>query len=105
MDWNFFKTRRRISLEAFIAGAANEQEALSRFSAKRLENPPVKEIRAYFAKRLENPPIEEIKAHFAEVVTETVVTVPKQETTEQVDPVLAPVFAKRIKNASGTPGN
>ena len=105
MDWNFFKTRRRISLEAFIAGAANEQEALSRFSAKRLENPPVKEIRAYFAKQLETSPIEEIKVHVAEVVTETVVAVPEQEKTEQADPTPASAFAKRNRNASGTSGN
>lgn len=51
MNWNQYRKRRRgMSLESFVDGCSNEQEALERFSYRRIEDPPIEEIKLIFQK-------------------------------------------------------
>ena len=52
MNWNQYSKRRgKMSLEAFVSGCVNEQEAIERFAYRRIEDPPVDEIRKIFENR------------------------------------------------------
>ena len=54
MDWNYFKIRRRTTLEKFLNKASSEEEALEIFSRKGLTNIPLDEIKSLFDAKQSN---------------------------------------------------
>lgn len=92
MDWNYFKIRRRTTLESFLNGVTSEREALELFEKKRLSNPPIDEIRRLFAPKQVEPEIN----HIAQPSD----TVPPVTNANQ-----SPSPTKKVKAANGSVGN
>ncbi len=92
MDWNYFKIRRRTTLESFLSDVSSESEALELFEKKGLSNPPLAEIKQLFApKQVQtvNKQIEQVADSSAQSV-------------DEVQPLLP---AKKTKVVSGSTGN
>lgn len=83
MNWvQYSKRRGKMPLDSFLIGCESEQEALDRFKSKKIDDPPLEEIRNYF-----NPP----------VVDNQVNVEPAVNTVEA-----EPIVTKKAKATSGT---
>lgn len=85
MNWDQYSMRRgKMSLHDFLSGCETEQEALSRFKFRKIEDPPLEEIKNYF-----NPPAPSEKVSDVPVIenvtAETIVTKKTKATSGTAD--------------------